>query len=95
MGIVYGVPSFLTARVVEQGTGDPIEDALVMVIGPSLPALKETETNVGGWFNVKKFLRLPGIYLVLVFKSDYLPAIKFVVYVNEPLKETIEMKKLW
>jgi hypothetical protein len=92
-GTIYGVPSFLTVRVVEEGTGDPIEDARAMVIGPSLPALKETETNVEGWFNVEKSLHLPGIYLVLVFKSDYLPAIKFVVYAGKPQQITMKAKR--
>jgi hypothetical protein len=93
MGIIYGVPSFLTARVVEQGTEDPIESARVLIIGPSLPAMEKT--NVGGWFNVAKKSQPNGKYLAVVVKLGYLPTIQAVNYAGEPLKETIEMKKLW
>jgi hypothetical protein len=93
MGIVYGVPSFLTARVVEQGTDDPVEGASALIIGPSLPQVKKT--NVGGWFNIAKNLQSNAKYLAVVFKLGYLPTIQVVDYAGEPLKETIEMKKLW
>jgi hypothetical protein len=52
MGIIYGTPSFLSARVVVAGTENPIEGARVLIFGPSLPVLKKT--NAGGWFNIRK-----------------------------------------
>jgi hypothetical protein len=36
MGKVYGLPSFCSTRVIERGTGNPVEDAQVIVIGPGL-----------------------------------------------------------
>jgi hypothetical protein len=93
MGIIYGVPSFLTTRVLEQGTEDPVEDAFALVIGPSLLEIKKT--NVGGCFNVAKKSQPNGIYLAVVLKFGYLPIIQVVDYAGEPLKETIEMIKLW
>ena len=93
MGIIYGVPSFLTIRVVEQGAEDPVEGAYVLVIGPSLPTMKKT--NVGGWFNISKKSQPNGKYLAVVLKLGYFPTIQAVNYAGEPLKETIEMKKLW
>ncbi|MBW1839691.1 MAG: hypothetical protein JRI49_07110, partial [Deltaproteobacteria bacterium] len=92
-GTIYGIPSFLSAQVVEKGTENPIESALALVIGPSIPALKKT--NVGGWFNVEANSHLPGIYLVMVFKAGYSVAFQVVNYTGEPLEETVEMNKLW
>ena len=93
MGIVYGVPSFLTVRVVEQGTGDPVEDAWALIIGPSLPAMKRA--NVGGWLNIPKRSQRNGKYRVLVAKLGYRMVMESVEYAGEPLKATIEMDKLW
>ena len=90
---LYGVPSFLTGQVVEKGTGDPVENALVFVIGPSFPVLEQT--NVGGWFNIEESSHFPGIYLVMAFKLGYPVAFEIVNYTGEPLEVTIEMKKLW
>jgi len=92
-GAVYGSPSFLSGQVIEEGTGNPVEDAWTLVIGPSFPALKKT--NVGGWFNVVKKLQPAGIYLVMVFKPGYHVAMKVVNYTGEPLQETLEVNKLW
>jgi hypothetical protein len=90
---LYGKPSLLTARVVEKETGNPVEGAFSLVIGPSLPALEKT--NVGGWCNVEKEgLQLPGVYLVMAFKPGYTMAVQLVMYTGEPLQETIEMEKL-
>jgi len=92
-GTIYGAPSFLSGRVVEEGTGNPVEGALTMVMGPSLPAFKET--NVGGWFNVVKNSQPNGKYLVIALKLGCLPAIQLVNYAGDPVRETIEVKKLW
>ena len=92
-GTIYGIPSFLSAQVIEKGTENPIENALAFVIGPSIPALKKT--NVGGWFNVEENSHLPGIYLVMIFKAGYSVAFQVVNYTGEPLEATVEMNKLW
>ncbi len=93
MGKIYGVPSFLTARVIEQGSGIPVEDVWGMVMGPGFPYLKKT--NIGGWFNIAERSQLKGKYLVIVCKPGYQIAIKFVDYTDEPLQVTIEMSKWW
>jgi len=90
---IYGAPSFLTGRVVEKGTGNPVEDALALVIGPSLPVLEKT--NVGGWFNIVENSHPAGTYLVVTFKLGCLPAMQIVNYTGDHLQETIEMNKLW
>ena len=55
-GALYGKPSFLTCRVVEEGTENPVEGALALVFGPSIPGFKLT--NEGGWFAIGKTLSL-------------------------------------
>ena len=86
-GTIYGIPSFLSGRVVEKGTGDPEEGARVLVIGPSLPVLKKT--NVGGWWNIPKDSQRNGRYLIIVLNGLRL-VIKSVTYEGEPLEVTIE-----
>jgi len=90
---IYGVPSFLSGQVVEKDTGNPVENALAFVIGPSFPVLEQT--NVGGWFNIEESSHFPGIYLVMAFKLGYLVAFEIVNYTGEPLETKIEMNKLW
>ena len=92
-GAIYGIPSFLSGRVIEEGTEDPVEGAYVLVIGPSLPVLKKT--SVGGWFNIVKNSQGEGIYRVILFKLGYSMAIQSVVYAGEPRQATIEMNKWW
>jgi hypothetical protein len=86
---IYGMPSFLTVQVVEGGTGTPVEGALALVVGPSLPAFRQT--NVGGWFNIEKGFQINGFYLVMVFKSGYQMAPELVNYTGEPQEVTITM----
>jgi hypothetical protein len=88
---LYGIPSFLTVRVVEQGTGNPIEGGLALVMGPSLPALKKA--NAGGRWNIPKDSQRNGRYMVVVMKIGYHMEIVFLDYAGEPLKATIEMNK--
>jgi hypothetical protein len=90
-GTIYGIPSFLSGRVVEKGTANPIEGAWTLVIGPSLPSLKKT--NVGGWFNIKKNSQSTGTYRIIAFKLGYGMATQTVNYEGVPLKETIELGK--
>jgi hypothetical protein len=92
-GTLYGAPSFVSGRIVEEGTGSPVEDAWALVIGPALPALKKT--NVGGWFNVVRDSQPNGKYLVVVFKLGYSLAMQAVDYTGEPLSDAIEMNKWW
>ena len=93
MGKIYGVPSFLTARVVEQETGTPVKDAWGFVVGPSFPAMEKT--NIGGWLNISENSQQTGMYLILVFKLGYQISTQFVNYTGEPLQVTVEMSKWW
>ena len=90
-GTIYGIPSFLSGRVVEKGTANPVEGAWTLVIGPSLPSLKKT--NVGGWFNTKKNSQSTGTYRIIAFKLGYGMDTQTVNYEGVPLKETIELGK--
>ena len=62
-----------------------------MIIGPGVPALKQT--NRGGWFNLPKSFHFSGPYLVLVVKPGYQMGLEFVAYQGEPLQMTVEMTK--
>jgi len=88
-GMLYGMPSFLLGRVIDEDTGTPIEDACTIVLG--IGTAKLTKINEGGWFNIEKNSQAEGIYLVVVFKLGYYPAMQFVEYTGEPLHTTIEI----
>ena len=88
-GALYGKPSFLCCQISNKDTEDPVKSALVFIIGPALPAIRQT--NEGGFFNISKNSQFIGTYLVLVFKPGYRIAVKSVQYQGEPLNETIEM----
>lgn len=92
-GTLYGMPSCLSIHAVEEGTGNPVKGAIVLMIGPSLPALKQT--NVGGWCNIEERDQAAGNYLVVMFKLGYNLTIQPIDYAGEPLSLTIEMKKWW
>lgn len=93
MGKVYGVPSCMTGRAIEQETGNPLQDALLTVIGPSFFSL--VKTNSGGWFNIAENGQAPGTYLIMVFKLGYHINAEFVTYEDEPIQTTIEMTRWW
>jgi hypothetical protein len=93
MGKIYGLPSFLTGRVVEQTTGSPVEDALTVVIGPSFPSL--IKTNIGGWFNIAENAQTTGTYLIMAFKLGYHINVEFVNYEGKPLQSMLEMTRWW
>ncbi len=93
MGKIYGIPSFMTGRIVEQETGNPVEDALVVVIGPSFPSL--LKTNIGGWFNITANGQTAGTYLIMVFKFGYRITTEFVKYQDEHIQPTVEVKRWW
>jgi hypothetical protein len=90
-GKIYGMPSFLTCRVVEQGTGTPIEEAKVTVLGLCAP-MKET-TNKGGWTNIIKETQRNGSYLVIASKSGYKTGFQLMTFSGEPMQYTMELKK--
>jgi hypothetical protein len=91
MGKIYGVPSFLTFRVLDQETGDPVEGALALIVGPALPAIKIT--NRGGWFNIAKNAQPRGTYSVVLLKFGYQLTTHPVHYTGTALQETIEMQR--
>jgi hypothetical protein len=88
-GALYGKPSLLYCQVSDAETGDPVEGAIVMVIGPAFPALKQT--NLGGWFNIEKRFQLSGIYMLMAFKPGYMMAINTVNYTGDTLEISIKM----
>jgi hypothetical protein len=83
------MPSFLSGRVTEEGTGDPVEGARVLVLGLGLPAIKTT--NVGGWFNVAEKNQRMGNYVVMVLGGGYQMAMESVSYDGEPMTLTVEL----
>ncbi len=89
MGKLYGVPSFLTGRVVDEKTGAPVENARLLIIGPPLPEIRKT--NVGGWWNIARNSQRNGKYIILVAKRNYYVAMDSVDYEGEPLTKTIEI----
>ena len=93
MGKIYGVPSFMTGRIVEEETGNQIQNAIVVGIGPSLFSL--LKTNSGGWFNIAENAQTAGTYFVIAFKLGYYIKVEPVNYDDEPLQPTIEMKRWW
>jgi hypothetical protein len=90
-GAIYGIPSFLTVRAVEQGTGTPVEGAQVIVIGLGL--LKMETTGIGGWCNLSRDSQRNGRYFIMVLKNTYRMAFQTVTYQDEPLKISMELKK--
>jgi hypothetical protein len=90
-GAIYGVPSFLTVRVVEEETGKPIEDARVTVIGLGLRETKTT--SIGGWCNLPRDSQRNGRYSIRVLKKGYRIAFQTVTYEGKPLQTKVELKK--
>ena len=88
-GTIYGSPSFLAVRVVDKKTGAPVENAMVAVMGPGLPALGST--NIGGWFNLSKNNQLNGTYWVIAMKGLRM-TVEPVVYKGEALQTTIALR---
>jgi len=92
---LYGIPPSLRVRVVEEGTGNPLEGAWTLVLGPSLVAFEKTNGEGECWFDIEADSQSAGTYLVMVFKLGCTMAIKFVNYADSPLQETVEVVKLW
>ena len=89
LGAVYGASSFLLGQVVDQESGNPLNEAWVLILGPSLPLLKTTSD--GGWFNIAERFQLPGPYMVIVFKAGFQIAFELINYTGETLQTTIEL----
>jgi hypothetical protein len=81
--------------VVERGTGNPLEGAWTLVLGPSFFTFEKTNVEGECWFDIEDNSRSAGTYLVIVFKLGSTMAIKFVNYAGSPLQETVEVVKLW
>ena len=89
-GTIYGARPFCSARVIEKGTGNPLEDALVIFMGRGL--LKVERTNVGGWCNLVEDSQRDGPYLMIAWKKGHGMAMQSVNYEGEPLQATIELR---
>ncbi len=88
-GTIYGAPSFVSGRVIEKGSGNPVEGARVIVIGAGF--LEKMTTNIGGWWNIPKESQRNGRYFIIVL-NGFRIAIQSVTYEDEPLRTTIEVK---
>ncbi len=90
-GMLYGMPSFLLGRVMDEDTGTPIENALTIIMGKGM--LKITRTGPGGWFNLEEKLQSSGTYGILVLKLGYHLELQFTEYQEEPQEVTLLVKK--
>jgi hypothetical protein len=87
-GTIYGAPSFLSGRVIEDGTGNPVEEAWIIVIGLGFFTMKKT--NIGGWWNIPKVSQRNGTYFIIPLKRGYRTSIESVIYGGEPLQVIIK-----
>ena len=92
-GMLYGVPSFLLGKVMDEDTGTPLEDALALIMGKGM--IKATKTGPGGWFNIEENSQAPGTYVIVVLKLGYQMAVQFIDYQDKPLEETVSVSKWW
>jgi hypothetical protein len=90
MGKIIGMPSFCSGRVVEAASGNPVEDARVIIMGLGLPTMKTT--NAGGWFNVVEEQQRRGTYLLIAFARGYKMTMELMSYEDEPMTTTIELR---
>jgi hypothetical protein len=90
-GMLYGMPSFLLGRVMDEEAGTPIEDALTIIMGKGM--LELTRTGPGGWFNLEEKLQSSGTYGILVLKLGYHLELQFIDYQDEPQEVTILVNK--
>jgi len=88
-GTIYGAPSFISGRVIEKRTGDPVESARVIVVGEG--SFEMGTTNIGGWWNIAKDSQSNGKYFIIVL-NGFRIAMQSVTYEREPLQATIEVK---
>jgi hypothetical protein len=90
-GMLYGVPSFLVGRVLDEETGAPVENALVIILGKGYLALAKTGT--GGWFTKEEDLQSPGTYTIAVLKLGYHMELQLTDYQDEPQEVTVLLNK--
>ncbi len=88
-GMLYGVPSFMTARVVDMESGLPVEDATATVIG--IGTFDSIKTNSGGWFNISEDDQKKGWYVVIVSKAGYGTFFDFIKYNGNPVDMTVSL----
>ncbi len=91
MGKIYGMPAFLTGRIVESQTGTPIDAARVTVMGLGMPRFETA--NIGGWFNIADENQRQGTYVIMAYKRGYRIGFTTAKFQGEPLKITIELEK--
>ena len=92
-GMLYGMPSFLLGRAIDEDTGAPIENALALIMGKGM--MKVSRTGPGGWFNLEENSQAPGTYLIVILKLGYQIAVQFIDYQDTPLEETIRLSGWW
>jgi len=90
-GMLYGVPSFLVGRVLDEETGAPVENALVIILGKGYLALEKTAT--GGWFTKEEDLQSPGTYTIAVLKLGYHMELQLTDYQDKPQEVTVLLNK--
>ncbi len=89
VGMVYGMPSFIKARVVDRNTYNPVANASITILG--IRSKTTQETNAGGWFNIAAEGQKKGLYLAVVRKSGYQTAVKLMRYTGIPMDMTIKL----
>jgi len=92
IGKIYGMPSFLSGRVIEKNTGDPVDGAKVKAVKQG--SAQDTETNVGGWFNIVENGQPMGNYMLNVSMPGYQTVTESLYYNGEPLTVMIEINKV-
>jgi carboxypeptidase family protein len=88
-GMLYGVPSFMTGRVVDENSGAPIENATVTILG--IGTMASNKTNTGGWFNISEDNQTKSWYILIVSKDGYGTFFDFTKYNGNPIDMTISL----
>lgn len=90
-GMLYGMPSFLLGRIIDEDSGSPVANAIALIMGKRM--IEVTRTNDGGWFNIEENAQAPGSYVIAVLKRGYRMAVRFTDYEETPLEETVSLRK--
>jgi hypothetical protein len=88
-GMLYGVPSFMTARVTDKNTEAPLQDAAATVW--SFGSKVSVQTNAGGWFNIFENGQKKGFYLLVTRRDGYRTSFDLATYSGEPLDVRIQL----
>ena len=89
MGKVYGMPSFLTCRVIETETDQPVESAHMLIAGLGFMQMRKTE--IGGWINIPQIRQRHGKYFIIAFKRGYRPAFTIMQYTGQQQIVTLKI----